>query len=187
MRRHFVFAGILLAAALIFAGQSKADTVTFTLSGGAIGGSLTFSLQDTFAPSAGTGSGPFLVASVPVTPNASNSIFKSGTFTIPNIELGNSATNMWSFGSNGVPGFSGTTGNFLGIFAPGLFTINGDGTITLNESIGTITLMNNAGASLTLTETVIPTPPTGTPEPATLALLGAGGLALAALRRRKAA
>lgn len=187
MRKHFVFAGILLTAALLFAVPSKADTVTFTLSGSAIGGSLTFSLQDTFAPSAGTGSGPFLVASVPVTPNAGNSIFKSGTFTIPNIELGNSATNQWAFGSSGVPNFNGTTGNYLGVFAPGLFTVNGDGTITLNENIGTISLINNSDATLTLTETVIPTPPTGTPEPATLALLGAGGLALAALRRRKTA
>jgi hypothetical protein len=187
MRKHILIAGILIAAALVFSMPSKADTVTFTLTGGAVGGSLAFSLPDTFTPTAGTGSGPFLSANVLATPSLGNPVFGSLPLTLSNVELGLNATGFWSFGSNGVPGFPGTTGNFLGIFAPGLYTVNPDGTITLNENVGTITVINNAGATLTLTETVIPTPPTGTPEPATLALLGIGGLALAGLRRRKAA
>jgi hypothetical protein len=186
MRKHALIAGILIAAALVFAAPSKADTVTFTLSGGALGGSLTFSLPQTFTPTAGTGSGPFLFANVLATPNLGNPVFGSAQFTLSNVELGLNATGFWSFGSNGVPGFPGTTGNFLGIFAPNLFSVNADGTITLNENIGTITVINNADATLTLTETVIPGP-VGTPEPATLALLSVGGLALAGLRRRKAA
>jgi PEP-CTERM motif-containing protein len=186
MRKHALIAGILMAAALVFAMPAKADTVTFTLTGGALGGSLTFSLPQTFTPTAGTGSGPFLFANVNAAPNPGNPVFGSAPFTLPNIELGVTATNQWSFGSNGVPGFPGTTGNFLGIFAPGLFTVNADGTITLND-VGTQQLINNADASVTLTEVIIPTPPTGTPEPATLALLGIGGLALTGLRRRKAA
>ena len=183
MRKHVLIAGMLIVAALAFAMPSKADTVDFTLTGGALGGSITFSLPATFTPTAGTGSGPFLFATVSVTTNPGNPIFPH---TLANVELGVSATNEWSFGSNGVPGFPGTTGDFLGIFAPGLFTVNADGTITLND-IGTITLVNNTNTQVTLTETIIPTPPTGTPEPATLALLGIGGLALAGLRRRKAA
>jgi hypothetical protein len=49
-----------------------------------------------------------------------------------------------------------------------------------------MTLTSITGASVTLQTVVIPGP-VGTPEPATLALLGIGGLALAGLRRRKAA
>jgi hypothetical protein len=179
MRKLFLFAGILLAAALVFAGPSQADTVTFTLTGSAIPGGASFSLPQTFTPTAGTGSGPYLEANVAGT-------LLGSPFTYPNIELGLSATGLWAFGSQGVPGFPGTTGNYLGVFAPGLFTVNADGTITLNIGSGTITLVNNNGAPVTLTTTVIPGP-VGTPEPATLALLGVGGLALAGLRRRKAA
>jgi hypothetical protein len=185
MRKHILIAGILIVAALVFAMPSKADSVSFTLTGGALAGSLTFSLPQTFTPTAGAGSGPFLFANVTAVPNPGNPIFGSLQFTLPNIELGVSATNQWSFGSNGVPGFPGTTGNFLGIFAPGLFTVNADGTITVND-VGTLTVVNNNGASLALNETIIPGP-VGTPEPATLALLGIGGLALAGIRRRKAA
>ena len=193
MRKHILIAGILIAAALVFSVPSNADTVTFTLTGGTVGGSISFSLPDTFTPSAGTGSGPFLSANVLATPSLGNPVFGSSSFTLPNVELGLNATGFWAFGSNGVPGFAGTAdclgpGNcpYLGIFAPGLYTVNADGTITLNENIGTISVINNSDATLTLTETVVPTPPVGTPEPATLALLGIGGLALAGLRRRKA-
>src|SRR5262249_13374415 len=66
----------------------------------------------------------------------------------------------------------------------GLFVINPDGSISLNG--GTFDLVNLHGSPATLTTTVIPGP-VGTPEPVTLALLGAGGLALAGLRRRKRA
>ena len=63
MRKHVLIAGMLIVAALAFAMPSKADTVDFTLTGGALGGSITFSLPETFTPTAGTGSGPFQPAS----------------------------------------------------------------------------------------------------------------------------
>jgi hypothetical protein len=177
MRKHFLFAGILLAAALVFALPSKADTVDFTLTGPAILGGASFSLPGTLTPTAGTGTGPYLVA------NISGTLLGS-PFTYANIELGINATGLWAFGSNGVPNFPGTPGAYLGIFTPNLFTVNPDGTITLNG--GQWNLININGSPVTLTATVIPGP-VGTPEPATLALIGLGGLALAGLRRRKAA
>ena len=180
MRKHALIAGILIAAALVFAVPSKADTIDFVLTGSILPGGASFSLPQTFTPTAGSGSGPYIVA------NVGPGTFLGNPYTFPNIELGLSATGHWAFGSSGVPGFPGTTGNYLGIFTPNLFTVNPDGTITLNIGNGTMTLTSITGASVTLQTVLIPGP-VGTPEPATLALLGIGGLALAGLRRRKAA
>jgi len=177
MRKALTFVGLLFVTALLFVQPAKADTIEFTVTGGAMPGGASFSLPQTFTPTAG--SGPYIVANIPGT-------LLGSAFTYPDIELGLRATDQWAFGSSGVPGFPGTTGDYLGIFAPNLFTVNPDGTITLNEAIGTVTLTNNADAELTLTTTVIPDT-VGTPEPASLVLLGIGGLALSGLRRRKAA
>jgi PEP-CTERM motif len=188
MRKHFLIAGMLVAAALVFAVQSKADTVEFTLTGSSIPNGASFALPLTFTPTAGTG--PYIVANSPGT-------FLGNPFIFPYIEIGLSASGQWAFGSDGVPNFPSTKGTcgatgtekcpYLGIFAPNLFTVNADGTITLNPPSGPLTLFNIMGAAVTLTTTVIPDAPVGTPEPATMALLGLGGLALAGLRRRKAA
>jgi len=181
MRKHFLIAGMLLVAALVFATPSKADTVEFTLTGSVLPfGVLSFSLPVTFTPTAGTGSGPYIFDNP-----GSGSFFGNPSYIFPNIELGLSATGKWAFGSSGVPGFPSTSGNYFGVFAPDLFTVNADGTITVNPT--TLTLSNPQGDKLMLTMNVIPGPPVGTPEPATLALLGVASLGLAALRRRKTA
>ena len=185
MRKHFLFAGILLAAALVFANSSKADTVEFVLNGSALGGSLSFSLPQTFTPTAfNNGMTTFIVANVDAVLGP-GSVLGTNPFTFPNIQLGLGPA-QWAFGDSGVPGFSGTTGDYLGIFAPGLFTVNPGGSITLNVGNGSMTLTSNAGSPAILTTTVIPGP-VATPEPATLALLGVGGFALTVLRRRKTA
>src|SRR5262245_14378 len=123
MRKHFLFAGILLAAALLFAGPSKADSVAYNITGPGL--SVTFTLPQTFTPTAGTG--PFILTNVSGTLN--------GSPLTMTIELGLSGaggvTNYLTFGSNGVPGFAGTSGWYFGFFAPDLFTVNGDGTLTL--------------------------------------------------------
>ena len=64
------------------------------------------------------------------------------------------------------------------LIASGLFTWNSDGTVSLhtgvfNMGVFTLTVVDPPGA-------------VGTPEPASLILLSFGGLALGALRRRKA-
>ena len=189
MRKFLISAAALFVAALFCALPSRADSVTFTLTGGAIPGAASFSLPVTLTPTAGTG--PFIIANVPGT-------LLGSTFTYSFIELGLSASGEWAFGSNGVPSFPGTANciapgfcPYLGVFAPDLFTVTG-GTLTLNINgaafqPGGLTLFNNANSPVILTANDPPSPSVGTPEPASLLLLGFGGLSLLGLRRRKAA
>jgi hypothetical protein len=181
MRKHILFAGMLLVTALILAVPSKADSVNYLLTGPGV--TATFSLPGTFTPPA---SGPIVFNNIVGTLIGGGN---NGPQTFGTIQISTSAfmgvTDFWTIGS-------GNPNPNLGIFATGLFTMNPDGSITLNG--GTFHLgdyhlffpFNQTDRPFTLTATVIPGP-VGTPEPATLALLGAGGLALAALRRRKSA
>ena len=176
MRKHFLIAGMLLAAALVFAVPSKADTVDFSLSGGAI--TASFTLPDTLTPD-------FSIGSVQFVFNVAGTLFNDTNYTYGTIDFGNSGLGTWAFGSTGhTQNGHVFAGPELGIFVAGLFTTNADGTITFNS--GTWTLTNLRGTQITLTTNVVPGG-TAVPEPATLALLGAGGLAFAAFRRRKTA
>jgi hypothetical protein len=184
MRKFLISAAFLFVAALFCALPSRADSVTFTLSGGAIGAS--FSLPQTFTPS--SSSGPiFFVNSVLGT------LFGDTSYLYGTVDIGNSnpmcgsSSSCWSFGSTGSTGHPGPE---IGIFAPGLFTVNSDGTITLHDV--SVSFGNISGAFITLTTTGAATtggdkPNVGTPEPASLLLLGFGSLSLLGLRRRKAA
>src|SRR5215469_2642699 len=112
MRKHFLFAGILLAAALVFGTPCKADTVDFTLSGAA---SATFSLPQTFAPFASIGSVVYFVA-----PSGTPGTLLGGNATFGTFDFGPSATGAWSFGSMGHT-MNGIVfpGPELGLFADG--------------------------------------------------------------------
>ena len=72
---------------------------------------------------------------------------------------------------------TGSLTRFVELIAPGLFTWNSDGTVSLHTGVFDM-------GEYTLT-VVDPPGSVGTPEPASLILLSLGGLALGALRRRK--
>jgi PEP-CTERM motif len=175
MRKSFLFAGMILAAALLFAQPSKADSVVqYEMTGHGL--DITFTLPQTFVPTT--------VNQVVQLHNISGTLFPGGHYLYGTLTLaltGNQGvTNYWYFGSIG-PEF--------GLIAPGLFTVNPDGTITLNPgtwALGDYHLFLGQNIhDYQLTATVVNT--VGTPEPASLALLGIGGLALVGLRRRKTA
>lgn len=175
MRKFSLFAGMLLLATLAFAQPSKADSVAnFSVASF----NITFSLPDTFTPAT-------MTSTMAVVNNVSGTLLGSGSgFQYGAVTLGTSGfmgmTNFWFFGST-TPGF---TGPQVGFFAPTLVTFNADGTVTINPGIYSLSAVGGPSVVLDVTVTG---GGVGTPEPATLALLGMGGAALLGLRRRKTA
>src|SRR5215475_11557063 len=174
MRKHILIAGMLIAAAvLVSAIPSRADSVDYTLTGP--GANATFSLPQTL-----TGSSTIVLHNIGGTLNGLDPYsFRDLTISISSF-MG--ASDFWSFGSVNQSTCSPAPCGNLSIFATNLFTLNPDGSVTLNG--GTFQLgdfhlfppVNSTDRPFTLTATVIPGPPASTPEPATLVLLGIGGL-----------
>jgi len=166
MSKSISIAGTILFVALLFVQPAKADNFdTFTFISGPT--NISFTLPATLTPSSVAWNGLISITNVPAT-------YDGWSYTFNTVQLGPvgymGATNYASTGS-----FT----KYVGFVAPGLFTLNSDGTITINPGVYHL-------GSATLTVVDPPGGTVGTPEPASLILLGFGGLALGALRRRKA-
>ena len=173
MQKSLTVAGILLVSAFLFVQPSRADSLdTFQLTGPG-GLNITFTLPSTLTPSSVGRGGNLYLTNVTGT-------YDGHAYTFATVLLGPTGYNTNYFAT-------GSQTQSLALIAPGLFTWNADGTVTLNT--GTFMMAANyTGGALNYGLTVVDPPgPVTTPEPASLVMLGVGGLALGALRRRKAA
>jgi hypothetical protein len=167
MRKCASIAGIMAFAALLFVQPSKADNFdTFTLTTGAT--TISFTVAQTLTPSSVTWNGLINLTNVV-------GAYNGKAYTFADVQIGPAGylgrTNYAATGS---------LTKSVQMVAPGLFTWNADGTVTLNPGV-----YNLGGYKLTVVDPPGPGAVT-TPEPASLLLLSFGGLALGALRRRKA-
>lgn len=183
MRKTITVFGLLVLAALVSVAPAKADNfVHYQLTGNVNRVlNITFTLPQTFTPSS-LSSGTMMVFQ-----NITGTVVGNGAYDYATVEIATSGvagvTDYWAFGSHT---------RFVELVAPGLFTINANGTVTLNTgtfALGDYHLFQGGNAhDYTLTAVDPPGPNSvSAPEPASLVLLSFGGLALAGLRRRKAA
>jgi hypothetical protein len=165
MRKFIAIAGLMLFAALLSVQPSKADNFdTYTLV--SRGATITFTIPATVAPSSVARNGIINLTNVSAT-------YDGAAYTFATVQLG-------AAGYMGATNYAatGSLTKSVALIAPGLFTWNSDGTVSLHTGV-----FNMGEYTLTVVD---PPGVVGTPEPASLILLSFGGLALGALRRRKA-
>ena len=166
MRKVISIAGIVLFAALLFVQPSKADSFdTYTLTEGTT--IIRFTVPSRITPSSVNWNGIINLTNIKAT-------YDGAAYTFATVQLG-------PVGYGGATDYAahGSITKSVEFVAPGLFSWNSDGTVSLNAGVF------HLGAD-TLTVVDPPGAPVTTPEPASLILLSFGGLALGALRRRKA-
>jgi hypothetical protein len=169
MQKYISYAGLLFVTALLFVQPSRADSFgfdTFQLTGPGV--TISFTLPSTLTPSSVDWEGLLSISNVA-------GIYDGAPYTFWTVQLGPLG---YAFQTNYAA--TGSMTRFVEIVAPGLFTWNSDGTVSFNT--GTFVLSNNS----VVTVVDPPGPAVGTPEPASLLLLGVGGLPLLAVRRRRA-
>jgi hypothetical protein len=159
--------------------------MNFSLTGNGV--NVTFSLPSTVTPSSVTGGAAHFNDIVGTLIGTNKLVF--GTIDLELSGYGG-ATDYWAFGSTGhVDPWTQHyyAGPEVWLVAPGLFKFNSDGSVTIETGTWTLGASENHLGEYTLTVVDPPAPTESTPEPASLALLATGGLALAGLRRRKSA
>jgi hypothetical protein len=175
MSKYLSVAGMLLIAVLLCVQPSKADTFnTYEITGHGV--TVTFTLPTTLTPSSVTWNGILNIQNVSGTFNGNS--FSGFTIMIGNAGWGG-FTNYWA---------SGSQTRFFELESPGLFTWNADGTVTLKTgtlALGDYHIYTGGSHDYTLTIVDPPGDSVPTPEPASVLLLGVGGLALGAIRRCK--
>src|ERR1700739_639431 len=180
MRTYLSIAGMFFVAALLFVQPSQADSLNnnvYELKGHPSDPTyldITFTLPQTLTPSGVTWNGILMFSNVVGT-------FNGGAYTFATVYIGAAGwdhfTNYWATGSQT---------RFVELEAPGLFTWNSDGTVTLNTgtfALGDYHIFTGGPQDYTLTIVDPPGDSVPTPEPASLVLLGVGGVALGAIRR----
>src|ERR1700756_3470949 len=116
MRKTLTVFGLLFVVALLSVQPAKADNIVdYQLTGH--GFNVTFSLPQTLTPSS-------LSSTIAVFQNITGTLMGTGAYNFATVDIANSGvdgvTNYWAFGSQT---------HFVELVAPGLFTINPDGTV----------------------------------------------------------
>jgi len=193
MKKVLIFAALLAIVAFGFAGSAKADSLTvggviymFTNAGSdGSGGSLVTLTIDATNP---TGSGSLTTLAVQ---------FFSGGTSATNATLVSPSPAGWSvvgFGNvnqcgNGNLPFICAQGPAITITSgqnSGVFTFTFDVTISGTPDVGDVQAFQGPGGLAISNNIDIGGPPTSTPEPASMLLLGLGLVGAPFLRRRKA-